>query len=241
MGGTGVIDHFLEVFTRYIDSGFGLLGGEVAFVATTLIAIDVTLAALFWNWGADDDILARLVKKTLFVGVFAYLIGNWNNLARIVFESFAGLGLKAGGSWKANKARGEEVHQATVVLIDPATGRPRAFMDGNHITTIRTGAGGAVACDLFATPGAHVLAVLALAQGGGKPRTFWLQVYDEQGAERFRRELPSDPATSGEDWLAGVTRNKNLALSEAQNKVAVGGPGWLGVWDLESGARLDVR
>ena len=98
MGGTGVIDHFLEVFTRYIDSGFGLLGGEVAFVATTLIVIDVTLAALFWSWGADDDILARLVKKTLFVGVFAYLIGNWNNLARIVFESFAGLGLKASGT-----------------------------------------------------------------------------------------------------------------------------------------------
>jgi type IV secretion system protein TrbL len=42
----------------------------------------VTLAALFWSWGADDDIIARLVKKTLFVGVFAYLIGNWNNLAR---------------------------------------------------------------------------------------------------------------------------------------------------------------
>jgi type IV secretion system protein TrbL len=57
------------------------------------------LAALFWSWGADDDIIARLVKKTLFVGVFAYLIiGNWNNLARIVFESFAGLGLKASGT-----------------------------------------------------------------------------------------------------------------------------------------------
>ena len=98
MGGTGVIDHFLEVFTRYIDSGFGLLGGEVAFIATTLIVIDVTLAALFWSWGADDDIIARLVKKTLFVGVFAYIIGNWNNLARIVFESFAGLGLKASGT-----------------------------------------------------------------------------------------------------------------------------------------------
>jgi type IV secretion system protein TrbL len=98
MGGTGVIDHFLEVFTRYIDSGFGLLSGEVAFIATTLIVIDVTLAALFWSWGADDDIMARLVKKTLFVGVFAYLIGNWNNLARIIFESFAGLGLKASGT-----------------------------------------------------------------------------------------------------------------------------------------------
>src|SRR6185295_13844326 len=53
---------------------------------------------LFWSWGADEDILARLVKKTLFVGVFAFLISNWNSLARIVFESFAGLGLKASGT-----------------------------------------------------------------------------------------------------------------------------------------------
>ncbi len=98
MGSTGVIDQFLGTFTRYIDSGFGLLGGEVAFIASTLIVIDVTLAALFWSWGADDDIVARLVKKTLFVGVFAYLISNWNNLAKIVFESFSGLGLKASGT-----------------------------------------------------------------------------------------------------------------------------------------------
>lgn len=98
MGGSGVIDNFLGVFTSYIDSGFGLLGGEVAFIATTLIVIDVTLAALFWSWGADDDIIARLVKKTLFVGAFAYIIGNWNNLAKIVFESFAGLGLKGSGT-----------------------------------------------------------------------------------------------------------------------------------------------
>ena len=98
MGGTGVIDTFLGVFTSYIDSGFGLLGGEVAFIATTLIVIDMTLAALFWAWGTDDDIIARLVKKTLFVGVFAYIISNWNNLARIIFDSFAGLGLMASGT-----------------------------------------------------------------------------------------------------------------------------------------------
>ncbi|URW75868.1 P-type conjugative transfer protein TrbL [Sphingomonas donggukensis] len=94
----GVIDRFLDVFTRYIDSGFGLLGGEVAWLASTLVVIDVTIAALFWAWGADEDVLARLVKKTLFVGAFAFILGNWNNLARIVFESFAGLGLKASGT-----------------------------------------------------------------------------------------------------------------------------------------------
>ncbi len=98
MNGMGVIDRFLEVFTRYIDSGFGLLQGEVTFLASTLIVVDVTLAALFWAWGADEDVLARLVKKTLFVGAFAFIIGNWNNLARIVFESFSGLGLLASGS-----------------------------------------------------------------------------------------------------------------------------------------------
>lgn len=98
MQGTGVIDHFLDVFTSYIDSGFGLLGGEVGFIASTLIVIDVTLAGLFWAWGADEDIIGRLVKKTLFVGVFAYLISNWNSLAQIVFQSFAGLGLKASGT-----------------------------------------------------------------------------------------------------------------------------------------------
>jgi type IV secretion system protein TrbL len=98
MGGTSIIDQFLETFTRYIDSGFGLLGGEIGYLATTLAAIDITLAGLFWSWGSDEDIIARLVKKTLFVGVFAYLIGNWNSLARIVFESFAGLGLKASGT-----------------------------------------------------------------------------------------------------------------------------------------------
>ena len=46
MGGTGVIDRFLEVFTSYIDSGFGLLGSEVGFLAATLVAIDLTLSAL---------------------------------------------------------------------------------------------------------------------------------------------------------------------------------------------------
>lgn len=97
MNDTGVIDTFLAVFTRYIDSGFGLLGSEVGFLSSTLIAIDVTLAGLFWAWGADEDVLQRLIKKTLYIGTFAFIIGNFSNLANIVFQSFAGLGLKASG------------------------------------------------------------------------------------------------------------------------------------------------
>ncbi|QXF13696.1 P-type conjugative transfer protein TrbL [Sphingopyxis terrae] len=97
MNDTGVIDQFLSVFSTYIDSGFGLLGGEVGFLSSTLIVIDVTIAALFWAWGADEDVLQRLVKKTLYIGVFAFIIGNFQSLATIMLESFAGLGLEASG------------------------------------------------------------------------------------------------------------------------------------------------
>ena len=39
---------------------------------------------------------------------------------------------------------------ATVLVLDPATGVPKAFMDGASLTAIRTGAGGGVAADLLA-------------------------------------------------------------------------------------------
>jgi type IV secretion system protein TrbL len=98
MGGTGVIDRFLGIFTQYIDSGFGLIQGDVRWLAGILIAIDITLVGLFWAFSSDEEVLARLIKKTLYIGVFAFIIGNYNNLAGIIFSSFAGLGLQAGGN-----------------------------------------------------------------------------------------------------------------------------------------------
>ncbi len=98
MSNVGVIDTFLNTFTTYIDSGFGLLKGEVAYLSSTLIVIDITLAGLFWAWGSDEDVVQRLVKKTLSIGFFAFIIGNFNALAKVLFNSFAGLGLLAGGS-----------------------------------------------------------------------------------------------------------------------------------------------
>jgi type IV secretion system protein TrbL len=97
MGGTSVIDNFLGTFTQYIDSGFGLVQGDVRWLAGVLIAIDITLAGLFWAMAPDEDVLARLIKKTLYIGVFAFIIGNYNNLAQIIYNSFAGLGIEAGG------------------------------------------------------------------------------------------------------------------------------------------------
>src|SRR6202043_1384718 len=92
-----VIDQFTNVFSQYIDTGFGLLRGEVAFLTATLVVIDITLAGLFWAIGGED-VIAKLIKKTLYVGAFAYIIGNFNTVASIIFRSFANLGLIASGS-----------------------------------------------------------------------------------------------------------------------------------------------
>ncbi|EMC9459580.1 P-type conjugative transfer protein TrbL [Pseudomonas aeruginosa] len=102
MNDVAIIDRFLDTFSTYIDSGFGLLRGEVAFLTATLVAIDMTLAGLYWALGhatgQGDDVMAKLIRKVLYVGAFAYIIGNFNWLAGIVFRSFAGLGLTATGS-----------------------------------------------------------------------------------------------------------------------------------------------
>ncbi|MCH4024728.1 MAG: P-type conjugative transfer protein TrbL [Acetobacter fabarum] len=93
----GVIDNFLNTFTTTIDSGFGLLKGNVVSLAGSLSVLDIALAGLFWAWAADEDIIQRLVKKTLYIGFFAFLINNFDHLAKVVFDSFAAMGLKAGG------------------------------------------------------------------------------------------------------------------------------------------------
>jgi type IV secretion system protein TrbL len=93
-----IIDQFTATFSRYIDSGFGLLAGDVAFLTSILIAIDITLAGLFWALMGEDNVIAQLIRKVLYVGFFALLLSNFQSLADIIFQSFAGLGLKATGT-----------------------------------------------------------------------------------------------------------------------------------------------
>lgn len=93
MDNLNVIDRFLSVFIRYIDSGFGLLGSDVAALTSVLVAIDVTLAGLFWVLDGEANVLAQLVRKTLYVGTFAFILNNFSTLATAIFTSFSTLGL----------------------------------------------------------------------------------------------------------------------------------------------------
>lgn len=69
------------------------------------------------------------------------------------------LGFKAAGFWPANRKQGGEPHQATILLIDPLTGRPVCMIDGNAITTARTGAAGGIGLQQLARPDSAALCV----------------------------------------------------------------------------------
>ncbi|MEH3087895.1 MAG: ornithine cyclodeaminase family protein [Xylophilus ampelinus] len=69
------------------------------------------------------------------------------------------LGFKAAGFWPSNRQCGGEPHQATVMLFDPATGRPTCLIDGNAITTERTGAAGGHGLALLARPDSRRLCI----------------------------------------------------------------------------------
>jgi thiomorpholine-carboxylate dehydrogenase len=61
---------------------------------------------------------------------------------------------------RGNAARGLPTMLATVVLMDPATGRTLAVMDATWLTALRTAAVSAVAADALTPPGGKVVAML---------------------------------------------------------------------------------
>ena len=65
MNDVTVIDRYLNTFSRYIDSGFGLLQGEVAFLTATLIVIDMTLAADCGSLVGVSAQVARMIRMVL--------------------------------------------------------------------------------------------------------------------------------------------------------------------------------
>ncbi|HEV2551644.1 MAG TPA: P-type conjugative transfer protein TrbL [Stellaceae bacterium] len=98
MGDLNVIDQFTQTFIRFIDSGFGLLNGDVAALTTVLVGIDITLAGLFWALDSDANVISRLLMKVLYVGAFAFILNNFSNLSTIIFNSFSTLGIDATGA-----------------------------------------------------------------------------------------------------------------------------------------------
>jgi alanine dehydrogenase len=86
------------------------------------------------------------------------------------------LGLKSGGYWPGNEAKGLTNHQSTVVLFDPDTGRVKALVGGNLLTALRTAAASAVSIRYLARKDAKVLGMV----GAGHQSAFQMRAAVEQ-------------------------------------------------------------
>ena len=81
------------------------------------------------------------------------------------------LGLKSGGYWPGNEAKGLTNHQSTVFLFDADTGRARAVVGGNLLTALRTAAASAVSIRHLARKDAKVLGMI----GAGHQSAFQMR------------------------------------------------------------------
>lgn len=95
-------------------------------------------------------------------------------------ESLA-LGLKSGGFWPGNAAKGLTNHQSQIFLFDADTGQIKAVIGGNLLTALRTAAASAVSIKHLARPDAEVMGMI----GAGHQAAFQLRAALEQRS--FRR------------------------------------------------------
>ncbi|HEV7440196.1 MAG TPA: ornithine cyclodeaminase family protein [Methylobacterium sp.] len=126
------------------DSRLLLLDGSQ--VETLLHPDDVTAAVreAFRLHSEGQGRIFPVVREPLDAGIFGIKSG--------IVPAQGLLGFKAAGLWPGNRRTGGEPHRATILLIDPATGRPLCLIDGNAVTTMRTGAAGALGLLLLARP-----------------------------------------------------------------------------------------
>lgn len=120
-----------------------------------LLSTDDVLLAVreaFLLHSLGEGRLFPVVREHLLTGgVFGIKSGDVPNQAL--------LGFKAAGFWPRNREVGGEPHQATILLINPSTGRPDCVIDGNAITTMRTGAAGGLGLQQLARPNSTHLCI----------------------------------------------------------------------------------
>jgi hypothetical protein len=114
-------------------------------------------------------------------------------------------------------------------------GRLELLQIGSGFVSIRALEAGRGVFDVDASE--QYLALVTVEQGDGRPRRWHLKVLDLTGKSALEVELPPDTLEPrGPDWVRDLTRDRHVVLSPFAPLVAVGGPTWLGVWNVKSGA-----
>jgi ornithine cyclodeaminase/alanine dehydrogenase len=147
------------------------------------------------------------------------------------------LGMKWIASFPENRAHGLPPTAGLIVLNDARTGAPRAVLDADRITTLRTGAVAAVAARMLARPGAQVAAILGPGHVGAAalqalrhtlPGIRTVRAWAPRGetTRRFAKEHGAEAAASAEEAVQGADVIVSAAPWPGGPPLVE--PGWIG-------------
>ncbi|MEH6651885.1 MAG: iminosuccinate reductase BhcD [Motiliproteus sp.] len=122
------------------------------------------------------------------------------------------LGVKSGGYWPGNAAKGLTNHQSTIVLFDPDTGRVKSIVGGNYLTAVRTAASSAVSIAHLARKNAKVLGMV----GAGHQSTFQLRAAVEQ--RNFEKVIAWNPHPENLSRLSAVCEELGLPFESVSRE-----------------------
>ncbi len=125
------------------------------------------------------------------------------------------LGLKAGGLWPGNMARGLANHQSTTLLFDPETGLPTALVRAAWLTALRTAAASALGVRHLARQDAATLGIIG---AGGQAAHQLRAVLPERA---FSRLMVHDADAGRAETLAREFSAGSLAAEAADAETLV--------------------
>lgn len=130
------------------------------------------------------------------------------------------LGLKLVSVFNSNPAYGRRLINSVVLAVDPASGEPRALIEGSSLTAIRTGAASGAATDVLARPDVRVAAIFGSGVQARRQleavctarRFERVYVYSLNGAEAFAAEMAGQGPIPADVRAAATPRE---AVAEA--------------------------
>ena len=122
------------------------------------------------------------------------------------------LGVKSGGYWPGNAAKGLTNHQSTVFLFDPDTGMLDALVGGNYLTAVRTAAASSVSIAHLSRKDAKILGMV----GAGHQSTFQLRAALEQ--RKFEKVIGWNLVAADLERLAKVAAEHGLPFEAVERE-----------------------
>ncbi|MEM1398111.1 MAG: ornithine cyclodeaminase family protein [Pseudomonadota bacterium] len=127
------------------------------------------------------------------------------------------LGVKAGGLWPGNRAKGIANHQSTIVLFDAETGSPHALVRGTYLTALRTAAASALSIRHLSRKTSKTLGILG---AGGQAE---YQIRAALSEREFENILIADLSNEAAEHLSKRLEGDGLAASAVSSREMVEG------------------